>query len=110
MEPRAEEARKLMAGNKLYAPPLVWHELTNVALVKVRRHAPDRAGILAGLALALAVDIRQVQADPLEVVDLAEKTGLSAYDAAYLWVARETGSALATFDHKLALAASRILA
>jgi predicted nucleic acid-binding protein len=35
---------------------------------------------------------------------LAETTGLTAYDAAYLWLARHLGAGLVTLDCKLAAA------
>ena len=41
---------------------------------------------------------------------LAQRYGLSAYDAAYLWVAGSLKAPLATFDAKLAEAAQLYLA
>jgi predicted nucleic acid-binding protein len=37
-------------------------------------------------------------------VDLAEATGLTAYDASYLWLARTLNAELVTLDRKLAAA------
>jgi predicted nucleic acid-binding protein len=39
-----------------------------------------------------------------EVVDLASATGLTAYDASYLWLARHLGAPLVTLDSRLARA------
>jgi predicted nucleic acid-binding protein len=43
--------------------------------------------------------------DPIDVVALAEESGLSAYDGSYLWVARRLGAGLITLDRQLAAAA-----
>ena len=43
-------------------------------------------------------------------VALAQRYGLSAYDAAYLWLAAELKAPLATYDQKLGAAARLHLA
>ncbi|MDP3414253.1 MAG: type II toxin-antitoxin system VapC family toxin, partial [Polaromonas sp.] len=48
--------------------------------------------------------------DTPAVADLAMRYGLSAYDAAYLWLAADLKCPLATFDDKLAAAARTHLA
>jgi predicted nucleic acid-binding protein len=40
----------------------------------------------------------------LRVVALAAKTGLTAYDASYLWLSQRLGAPLVTLDRKLARA------
>lgn len=40
--------------------------------------------------------------DHAAVLDLAEATGLTAYDASYLWLARSLDGELVTLDRKLA--------
>jgi predicted nucleic acid-binding protein len=42
--------------------------------------------------------------DHPRILDLAEATGLTAYDASYLWLARALGAELVTLDRKLAAA------
>jgi len=39
--------------------------------------------------------------DHLEVIDLAAQTGLTTYDACYLWLARKTDGELVTLDKRL---------
>ena len=56
----------------------------------------------------VAIDLHPV--DPIAVADLALRYQLSAYDAAYLWLAADLKCPLATFDGKLALAARTHLA
>jgi predicted nucleic acid-binding protein len=46
--------------------------------------------------------VNTVAVDHAAVPDLAEATGLTAYDASYLWLARELKAELVTLDRKLA--------
>ncbi len=63
----------------------------------------DAAGLLRRFE-QLAI-INAGPADTLEAARLAFKHGLSAYDAAYLWLAVSEGSELATLDPALRKAA-----
>lgn len=68
-----------------------------------RRIRRRRCGLhTCGMADRLKVEI--VAVDPPGVLDLAETTGLTAYDTSYLWVARSIGAELVTLDRKLAAA------
>lgn len=100
-EPRSEEALSLMAGADLYAPPLLYYELANTALKKIRRYPDQADGLLSAFELAQGLEIRWVEIDHPEVVRLALDTGLTAYDASYLQVARRLDLPLATFDERL---------
>ncbi|WP_325676996.1 type II toxin-antitoxin system VapC family toxin [Rhodopila sp.] len=103
-EPEADAIAGRLEGARLAAPSLLDYELANVCLVKIRR-APDQAKTLRaayGMAHRLRVEI--IAVDPLSVLELAETTGLTAYDASYLWVARSIGAELVTLDRKLAAA------
>jgi predicted nucleic acid-binding protein len=51
------------------------------------------------------MDIKLHAVKPQEVLALAIRYQLSAYDASYLWLAAELKCPLATFDEKLATAA-----
>jgi predicted nucleic acid-binding protein len=48
---------------------------------------------------------RMMAADHAQVLTLAERAGLTTYDASYLWLARVPGAALVTLDPRLAKAA-----
>lgn len=102
-----EQARQSIDGRTLHAPHIFHCEITNVAVKKSRRGEPHA---LRGLAEAseMAIDLHPV--DPVAVADLALRYQLSAYDASYLWLAAELKCPLATFDAKLAAAASTHLA
>jgi len=101
-EPWQDQALQRIAGRTLHAPGLLPYEITSVALKKLRRgeaHAAD------GLEQALGMDIELHDMNLQEVCALANRYQLSAYDAAYLWLAAELKAPLATFDEKLGTAA-----
>jgi predicted nucleic acid-binding protein len=108
-----EEARlqaiQLMSGKTLHAPSLLDHEIVSVALRKSRMGWPAHAvsDALADFAVQ-DIEIHSTQAHAQ--YELASEYGLSAYDAAYLWLAAALKAPLATFDRKLAAAARLHLA
>jgi predicted nucleic acid-binding protein len=105
-EPWQDEALQRISSRTLHAPNLLSFEITSVAVKKLRRgeaHAAD------GLEQALSMDIELHDTDMHEVCELAIRYQLSAYDAAYLWLAAELKAPLATFDEKLANAAQTYL-
>lgn len=108
-EPGREEAVASMAGKSLYAPYLLDHEFISVALKKRRLNWPEASLALAlGEYLGCQIELRET--DLTAQYELAARYKLSAYDAAYLWLAAELRAPLATFDDKLAKAARAHLA
>lgn len=107
-EPLAAETTQRLVDRELVAPRLLQFELTNAAVRKIRKHPEHAAVIRAGLERALADDVAIVwsDVDPGGVLDLAISTGLTAYDAAYLWLARHLDADLVTLDSDLAAAAA----
>lgn len=106
----AERAAALLSltGRTLYAPHLLDHEVVSVALKKRRLGWPEASVELALRDYdAYAIELRATDA-PAQLA-LAERYALSAYDAAYLWLASELKASLATFDRKLGEAAQRHL-
>ena len=103
-EPRAEEMAARLAGANLVAPALMPFEVANIALVKSRRDPKLRPALLAGFGLLgeMAIDI--VAVDHQSTLVLAEETGLTAYDASYLWLAQTLDADLVTLDRALAAA------
>jgi predicted nucleic acid-binding protein len=57
------------------------------------------------MALRARMPIEIMAVEYGAVVALAETTGLTAYDASYLWLARLLGAGLITLDRRLAAAA-----
>jgi predicted nucleic acid-binding protein len=105
-EPEAENIAKRLEGTRLMAPSLLEFELANVCLTKIRRQPNDRDAIRDAFRLSHRLRVEAVAVDRIAVLDLAEATGVTAYDASYLWLARALDAELITLDRKLAAAAT----
>lgn len=107
-EASRDEALAQLAGRSLHAPTLIDHEMASVALKKHAQGWPADS-----IQLALADFAEQVlelhRCGVAAQCELAHRYGLSAYDAAYLWLAADMKVPLATFDRKLGEAARRHL-
>jgi predicted nucleic acid-binding protein len=95
-----------VAGNQMVAPTLLTYEVANACWKKLRRHPEQRAELLAAHVRFASLDIRQLEINLSAVVLLAEATRLSAYDAAYVWLARALGVELVSLDARLLRAAA----
>ena len=104
-EAEGEQALAWMRGRALYAPQIVDLEITNVALNKCRRKLASREAAAAALEKFAALDIERRPVATDGVFNLATQWKLTAYDAAYLWLAVELKAPLATFDARLGKAA-----
>lgn len=104
-EPRAREALRLLRGADLVLPILLRYELASIARKKSVKDPAKRGEIERALEWGLAIAASWVDVDHVRVMGLALETGLSTYDASYLYVARSTGARLATFDERLRRAA-----
>lgn len=107
-EPWMDQALQRLSGRQLLAPTLLPYELCNVALKKARRGAAEAA--TEGMARWAELEIELLEPNMAQVHDLAQRYQLTAYDAAYLWLAAERRCPLATFDERLAAAAVEHLA
>jgi predicted nucleic acid-binding protein len=104
-EPEAETIAERLEGARLVAPSLLDFELANVCLTKIRRQPSQREALRTAFRLAARLRVETVAVDQAASLDLAEATGLTAYDASYLWLARALGAELVTLDRKLTAAA-----
>lgn len=107
-EPAADDIVRRLGGSQLAAPSLLPYEIASVAGGKVRRgEVPTEA---AAVALGAFARVRIVLHEPdcLEVFRFTIRTRLTAYDAAYLWLARSLSADLVTLDKKLASAWSSL--
>ena len=108
-EPARDQALARLAGRSLHVPTLIDHEIASVALKKHQQGWPAES-----ITLALADFAEQAlelhRSDVSAQCEIAQRYGLSAYDAAYLWLAADMKAPLATFDRKLGEAAQRHLA
>jgi predicted nucleic acid-binding protein len=99
-EPEADSIAQRLEGARLVAPSLVDFEVANVCL----RQPNNRDALRAAFHLLHRLRVETVAVDHPPILDLAEATGLTAYDASYLWLARTLGAELVTLDRKLAAA------
>jgi len=98
--------RDRLEGATVFAPSLLRYELTNTAWKKIRRQPEDASKIIAALAIALddGSGLIWQEVDPADTVLIAQATGMTAYDASYLWLAASLGADLVTLDEQLAKA------
>lgn len=103
-EPEGEAVSRRLTGRPLVAPLLLPFEVANACLVKARRHPESRDALFAAHGLLGSLGIRLYPVAGEALVDLAQRTGLTAYDAAYLLLAHLLDADLVTLDRKLAAA------
>ncbi len=106
----SEQADGQMRGRSLCAPAIIDYEIANVALTKIRARRVSSGDAARILATYEELEIERFVVDVPATVRVGEAFGLSAYDAAYLWVAGRLRAPLATFDARLAAAAKSYLA
>jgi predicted nucleic acid-binding protein len=100
-EPAADAVAERLEGEDLAAPWLLPFEVANVAAMKLRRRSATRRALEAGLEALPRLGITLYPASALELLTLADRSGLTAYDAAYLGLAAALDAGLVTLDQKL---------
>jgi predicted nucleic acid-binding protein len=103
-EANRADALGLTAGKSLHAPWLLDHEMASVAHKK-QAQGWRRASVERALQDYAEHAVTLHRTDIAEQVELAARYTLSAYDAAYLWLAAELKVALVTYDRRLGEAA-----
>ena len=97
-----------VAAEGAIIPELFWHELRNILLVAAGRGRLAQEEIVLSLLRLrrLPLETKHVAAHGDQaLIALAQRSGLTAYDAAYLLLARDHGLPLATADRALRQAA-----
>jgi len=94
-----------LRGCSLSAPTLIWSELANVCVKKTKQRPAEAHSIFEAFQNRDSLNIDLVTVDMDAVVKLALSSGLSAYDASYLWLSRKLGFELVTLDKRLEAAA-----
>ena len=107
IEPRASAMAARLRGHQLIAPALLRFEMAHVCIKKMRERPAESALILGQFESSLQMPIQIMPIDYRKTISLAEQFGLSAYDASYLWLARELGLELVTGDAALEKAFAR---
>jgi predicted nucleic acid-binding protein len=104
-EPDGVEVATGLGGCNLVAQYLLPFEIANVCLKKCRRYPEQKEALLVAQRMLGRLAIRYVDIDLNDVILLADKTGLTSYDASYLWLSRLLQAELVTLDQQLARAA-----
>ena len=107
-EPRYREAERLSRGVVLFAPTLLNYEMASIAGRKIAENPRLRETVVGRLETFLHSGINRLEVDYLAVVGVVEDTGLTLYDASYLYLARVMGLPLLTFDGELSRVARNI--
>jgi predicted nucleic acid-binding protein len=100
-ETTADSVAVRLADHRLLAPALLYIEFANVCLKKSRANPDMRDIFVAAFDSLEGMTIHLVEVDIRAVIGQAERHRLSAYDASYLWLARELDVELVTLDKKL---------
>ena len=103
-EPEGEAVAARLRGGRLVAPSLLSYKISNVCLTKMRANPTQRTEFLAAFVNWSDMGIDLVAVDHAAVLDVAEQSALTSYDASYLWLARRLGAELVTLDRRLASA------
>ena len=102
----ADAAMDRLLEDEAVAPWLWWFEVRNILVVSERRGRIEPADTDTFLSDLLRLPIRiEDEPNDRQVVALARKHGLTAYDAAYLELAVRLSAPMSTLDRSLARAA-----
>jgi predicted nucleic acid-binding protein len=100
-EPGSGDMAGRLSDVRMIAPSLLWFELANVCIKKIKAHPELKEKLSDAFRFARNLPIEIVEVDYKEVVELAMTTKLTAYDASYLWLAGSIGADLVTMDRFL---------
>ena len=101
-EPNRTTIAAHLEDESLVAPALLDYELANIAWKKIRRHPKQHLEVKAAISAFQRLQITRLPVPVDGVLSLAIDTGLSAYDASYLWLAMSRDAELVTLDQQLA--------
>jgi len=109
---KASRARQLILSGAIPVVPVLWrHEVSNAVVIAERRGrlTAEKVKALAqdldDFALTVEIDPAMVRTSVL--IEMARRTHLTVYDAAYVELAGRRGLPLATLDGAVAEAARR---
>ena len=107
-EPSADAIIDQIDGHRLHAPTLVVFELMNVAWKRAKKQPAATALFVEAIEVLEGLGLCFRGIDQAEVVRLGLATGLTTYDATYLWLARALGIPLVTLDKTLGAHANNL--
>lgn len=100
-EPQANKIAERLSEGPMAAPSLIWFELASICLKKIKAHPHLEGKLIQAFRLAGNLEIKIVEVDHAEVVQLAREKGLTTYDANYTWLAQTLNGTLVTLDELL---------
>jgi predicted nucleic acid-binding protein len=100
-EPAGAQVANSLEGTTLVAPTLLPYEMANICEIKCRRDPMRSAGYQAGFAWFDRFGVLLAAPDYFDCLQLARQFRLTAYDAAYLWIALDRKYELVTLDTRL---------
>ena len=107
-EPSAEAVLDAIEGHRQHAPTLIAFELMNVAWKRAKKQPQATSLFLEALEMLEGLSLQFRGINQGAVIKLGLATGLTAYDATYLWLAQALGMPLVTLDKKLGAHAKRL--
>ncbi len=106
-EPEAELLERKLRNRSWVAPTLIDYEIGSVFLKKIKYHPRLRQQLDECYQIYCDSAIERVDVPVSSVVAIAEKYGLTIYDASYFWLAATLNLELVTLDKQLAAAWSK---
>lgn len=103
-EPEAELLERKLLNRSWVAPTLIDYEIGSVYLKKIKYHPQLRPQLDECYEVYCDSAIERVDVPVSSVVAIAEKYGLTIYDASYFWLALTLNLELVTLDKQLASA------
>jgi predicted nucleic acid-binding protein len=67
----------------------------------MRRHPDQQDALMAAFGMLNRMEVGGVEVEHREALLLAERSGLTAYDASYLWLASRMSAEWVTLDQQL---------
>ncbi|MDR2682222.1 MAG: type II toxin-antitoxin system VapC family toxin [Holosporaceae bacterium] len=92
---------------KIITTDLFDYEFANVMWKTAKYQALSAGDIRNCFAFVDAIGIERYRSDPMKLFLYATETGLTAYDASYLLLAKKYKCPIATFDKQLIAAANK---
>ena len=106
-EPESELLERKLRGRSWLAPTLIDYEMGSVYLKKIKKYPQLRQQIDECYQIYCESSVERVEVPVSLVVSIAEKYGLTIYDASYFWLADKLNLDLVTLDKQLAAAWSK---
>lgn len=106
-EPEAHFAEKRLLNCKWIAPTLLDYEMGSIFLKKIKLYPKLRSQLEESYKIFCASAIELVDVPVFASVAIAEKYGVTTYDASYFWLASTLDVDFFTFDKALKAAWSK---